>query len=38
MEWSENVEDAFFGDEIVVRMEKLGDTERKITIEGAELC
>ena len=38
VEWSENVEDALFGDEIVVRMEKLGDTERKITIEGAELC
>ena len=38
VEWSENVEDAFFGDEIVVRMEKLGDTERKITIEGAEGC
>ena len=38
VEWSENVEDAVFGDEIVVRMEKLGDTERKITIEGAELC
>ena len=38
VEWSENVEDAFFGDEIVVRMEKLGDTERKNTIEGAELC
>ena len=36
--WSENVEDAFFGDEIVVRIEKLGDTKRKITIEGAELC
>ena len=38
VEWSENVEDAFFGDEIVVRIEKLGDTERKITIEGAEAC
>ncbi len=38
VEWSENVEDAFFGDEVVVRIEKLGDTERKITIEGAELC
>ena len=38
VEWSENVEDAFFGDEIVVRIEKLGDTERKITIEGAEGC
>ena len=38
VEWSEKVEDAFFGDEIVVRIEKLGDTDRKITIEGAELC
>ena len=38
VEWSENVEDAFFGDEVVVRIEKLGDTERKITIEGAEAC
>ncbi len=38
VEWSENVEDAFFGDEIVVRIEKLGDTRRKITIEGAEGC
>ena len=38
VEWSENVEDAFFGDEIVVRIEKLGDTERQITIEGAEAC
>ena len=38
VEWSENVKDAFFGDEIVVRIEKLGDTKRKISIEGAELC
>ena len=38
VEWSENVEDAFFGDEVVVRIEKTGDTARKITIEGAELC
>ena len=38
VEWSENVEDAFFGDEVIVRIEKLGDTVRKITIEGAELC
>ena len=38
VEWSENVEDAFFGDEIVVRIEKLGDTKRKITVEGVELC
>lgn len=38
VEWSENVQDAFFGDEIRVRIEKLGDSERKITIEGAEPC
>ena len=38
VEWSENVQDAFFGDEVVVRIEKLNDTARKITIEGAELC
>ena len=37
-EWSEKVQDAFFGDEIVVRIEKLSDTARKITIEGAETC
>ena len=38
VEWSENVQDAFFGDEVVVRIEKLNDTDRKLTIEGAELC
>ena len=38
VEWSENVQGAFFGDEVVVRIEKLNDTDRKITIEGAELC
>lgn len=38
VEWSENVQDAFLGDEVIVRIEKLGDTRRKITIEGAELC
>lgn len=38
VEWSENVRDAFFGDEVVVRIEKLSDSERKISIEGAELC
>ena len=38
VEWSENVEDAFFGDELVVSIEKLGDSERKITIEGVEEC
>ena len=38
VEWSENVEDAFFGDEVRVTIEKLNDSDRKITIEGAELC
>jgi len=38
VEWSENVRDAFFGDEITVTIEKLGDTRRKIPIEGVELC
>lgn len=33
VEWSENVEDAFFGDEIRVTIEKIGDSERKIIIE-----
>ena len=38
VEWSENVEDAFFGDEIVVRIEKLGDCSRKISIEERGQC
>jgi len=38
VEWSENVEDAFYGDEIIVTIEKLGDNERRITIEGADEC
>ena len=33
VEWSEKIDDAFYGDETVVRIEKLGDFERKITIE-----
>ena len=33
VEWSEKIDDAFYGDETVVRIEKLGDYERKITIE-----
>ncbi len=36
VEWSENVSDAFTGDEITVRFEKLSDTERRITIERGE--
>lgn len=38
VEWSENVADAFYGDEIVVDIRKLSDNEREITIEGVELC
>lgn len=38
VEWSENVQDAFFGDETVVRIEKLGDEKRRITIEEGEKC
>ncbi len=38
VEWSENVRDAFFGDEVNVTIEKLSDNGRRITIEGAELC
>lgn len=38
VEWSENVQDAFFGGEIKVTIDKLSDTGRRISIEGAELC
>ena len=39
VEWSENVADAFTGDEITVHFEKLSDTDRRITIEGgADKC
>ena len=38
VEWSENVEEAFYGDEIRLTIEKTSDTSRKITIEGAEVC
>ena len=34
VEWSENVSDAFTGDEISLRFEKLSATDRRITIEG----
>ena len=34
VEWSEIVEDAFEGDEITVRLTRLGDHERKIEIEN----
>lgn len=38
VEWSENVEDAFDGSEITVRLEKLSDEERRITVGGGLEC
>ena len=38
VEWSENVPEAFYGDEVRVTFEKLGDHSRRITIEGAPEC
>ena len=35
VEWSENVADAFTGDEITVRFEKLSDTDRASRLKGA---
>jgi len=37
VEWSENVNDAYDGTEIEVTINKLSDTERKITIKGVEV-
>ena len=34
VEWSENVQNAFTGNEVTVRFEKLGADERRITIGG----
>ena len=38
VEWSENVEEAFYGDGIRLTIVKTSDTSRKITIEGADVC
>ena len=39
VEWSENVLDAFDGTETVIRIEKLSDTDRRITVEeGRKAC
>lgn len=35
VEWSENVSDAFDGTETRVTLEKLSDTDRKITVENS---
>ncbi len=34
VEWSENVAEAFEGDEVNIRFRKLGETQREITVEG----
>ncbi len=36
MEWSENVEEAFYSDTVRVYFEKLDDTTRRIRIEFPE--
>ena len=36
VEWSENVADAFTGEETTVRFEKTGPTDRRILIEGGD--
>ena len=38
VEWSENVADAFDGDEITVRITKCGDDSRKIEITEGTAC
>ena len=38
VEWSENVSDAFWGDEIAVHIEKTGENERIITIGEGKPC
>ena len=38
VEWSENVADAFEGDQIPVRIEKCGENERIITIGEGAAC
>ncbi len=38
VEWSENVREAFTGEEITVSIRRLGACEREITVEGAALC
>ena len=37
VEWSENVQEAFDGTETVIRLEKLPDNCRSITVEGGAL-
>ena len=36
IEWSENIADFFYDNNITITFEKLGETTRKITIEGVD--
>lgn len=38
VEWSENVREAFRGDEVTVSIEKLDERRRRITVEGDKVC
>lgn len=38
VEWSENVREAFRGDEVTVTIEKLDEQRRRITVEGDKVC
>ncbi|MCR5088937.1 MAG: tRNA (adenosine(37)-N6)-threonylcarbamoyltransferase complex ATPase subunit type 1 TsaE [Oscillospiraceae bacterium] len=38
VEWSENVEEAFDGTEIRIRIDKTGEQDRRITAEGLPTC
>ncbi|MBR0161502.1 MAG: tRNA (adenosine(37)-N6)-threonylcarbamoyltransferase complex ATPase subunit type 1 TsaE [Oscillospiraceae bacterium] len=37
VEWSENVEEAFDGSEYRIHLDKLSETDRRITMEGAQI-
>ena len=36
IEWSENIADFFYDNNITITFEKLGETTRKITVEGVD--
>ena len=36
IEWSENIADFFYDNKITITFEKLGETTRKITVEGVD--
>ncbi len=38
VEWSENVPEAFEGDEVRIHFTRTGDNDREISVEGEALC